>query len=253
MAITTTATHGKKNGTVTSISNNTWQEAVIQNIVEETPNVKTYSLKLPEAVHHVAGQHYELQLTSEDGYQAARPYSAASTATNMPLLELTIQHVPDGEVSSYVYDSLQVGDSVEVRGPFGKFFTWDETNTRPILLIAGGSGVVPMRSILASHKAAGAETTMHLIYSTHSFDDIIYKPDFLETNQVTITLTKNTSSVWTGPTGRINKELFIKTLETFAQTPLCYVCGMNTFVSAATDILQELGVPVGDIKTERFG
>jgi len=253
MVTTITATLGKKSVTVTNISNNDWQEAVVERIFEETPNVKTYSFMLPEPAHHVAGQHYELQLNAANGYQAARPYSASSTADAMPLLNLTIQHVPDGEVSSYIYESLEVGDSVQIRGPFGKFFTWTEEMTQPILLIAGGSGVVPMHSILASHKAANASSEMRLIYSARTFKDIIFKDDFLNTPNVTITLTKDDSADWTGATGRINTALFSKTLETFTETPLCYVCGMNSFVSATTNILQELGIPVENIKTERFG
>jgi len=253
MATTTTVTLGKKNATVTSISNNDWQEAVVEQIVEETPNVKTYSFMLPKPAHHIAGQHYELQLSAANGYQAARPYSASSTADNMPLLNLTIQHVPDGEVTTYLNEALEVGDSVEIRGPFGKFFTWTEQNTQPILLIGGGSGVVPMHSILASHKVANATSEMHLIYSARTFKDIIFKDDFLKSPNVTITLTQDDSDNWTGATGRVNGELFAKTLDTFSEKPLCYVCGMNGFVSAVTDILQELGIPVENIKTERFG
>jgi len=238
---------------VTSISNNDWQAAVVEKILKETPNVKTYSFMLPEPAHHVAGQHYELQLTAGNGYQAARPYSASSTADDMPLLNLTIQHVPDGEVTTYLANNLEVGDSVEIRGPFGKFFTWTEENTQPILLIAGGSGVVPMHSILASHKAADATSEMQLIYSARTFKDIIFKDDFLNSSNVTITLTQDDSGEWAGATGRINADLFAQTIKKFSTTPLCYVCGMNGFVSATTDILQELGIPVDNIKTERFG
>jgi len=253
MATTTTATLGKKNATAMSISNNDWQEAIVEHIVEETPNVKTYSFMLPKPAHHVAGQHYELQLTAGNGYQAARPYSASSTADHMPLLNLTIQHVPDGEVTTYLNEALEVGDAVEIRGPFGKFFTWTEENTQPILLIGGGSGVVPMHSILASHKVANATSEMQLIYSARTFKDIIFKEDFLKASNVTITLTQDDSGEWTGKTGRVSTALFAKTLEAFSSTPLCYVCGMNPFVSAVTDMLQELGIPVENIKTERFG
>jgi ferredoxin-NADP reductase len=238
---------------VTSISNNQWVGATVEKIVDETPNVKTYSFMLPGAARHVAGQHYELQLTAENGYQAARPYSTSSTSQDMPLLELTIQKVPDGEVSSYVYDSLEVGDEVEIRGPFGKFFTWDESITQPILLIAGGSGVVPMCSILASHKAAKAQSDIQLVYSARTFEDIIFKNKLIDHPGVTITLTKEAPHNWSGETGRINRDLFDTVLEKYTETPLCYVCGMSSFVSAATMILQEMGIPVENIKTERFG
>ena len=253
MAITTTATLGKKSAIAMNGSNNTWVAATVQKIVDETPNVKTYSFMLPYAAKHVAGQHYELQLTAENGYQAARPYSTSSTTQDMPLLELTIQKVPDGEVSSYVYDSLEVGDEVEIRGPFGKFFIWDESVTQPVLLIAGGSGVVPMCSILASHHAAKLKSKMHLIYSARTFDDIIFKDKLLDQPDATITLTKEAPSDWTGETGRVNAELFRKALEHYSETPLCYICGMSSFVSTATEILKSLGIPVENIKTERFG
>lgn len=234
-------------------SNNQWHAAKVVKIVEETPNVKTFSFELPYPANHVAGQHYELQLTAENGYQAARPYSAASTAKNMPLLELTIQRVPDGEVSPYVYDSLEIGDEVEIRGPFGKFFVWDDSITEPVLLVGGGSGVVPLRSMLESHQASGSETQMHLVYSARTYDDIIYKDAMLTSKETTITLTQNTSKDWKGATGRIDAALLKKALDTYESTPVCFVCGMSSFVGAISDALQSIGVPMENIKTERFG
>lgn len=238
---------------MTNISNNDWIAAKVERIIEETPNVKTYSFKLPVPAHHIAGQHYELQLGAENGYKAARPYSAASAAQGMPLVELTVQKVPDGEVSEYLYDALKIGDEVEIRGPFGKFFTWDDSITQPTLLIAGGSGVVPMHSILASHAALQSDSKIHLVYSARTSNDIIYKELFKNNPQVTITLTKEMPALWNGAQGRINTELFKKVLEQFDDFPLCYVCGMSSFVSTATDILQELNIPIENIKTERFG
>lgn len=236
-----------------SISNNEWQVAIVEKIIEETPNVKTYSFMLPKPAHHIAGQHYELRLSAGNGYQAARPYSASSNAQDMPLLNLTIQHVPEGEVTTYLNDSLKVKDALEIRGPFGKFFTWTEENTQPILLIGGGSGIVPLHSIFASYQVANTKSEMQLVYSARTFKDIIFKDDFLNSPNVKITLTQNDSDGWAGATGRVNTALFAKTLESFSCTPLCYVCGMNPFVSAVTDMLQELGVPIDKIKTERFG
>jgi len=252
MATTITVTPGKKNVTVTNISNNEWVEAKVESIVQETPDVKTYSFALPQPAHHKAGQHFELRLTAPNGYQAARPYSASSSSKNMPQLELTIQHVPDGEVSSYLFNTLEIGDSVEVRGPFGKFFTWDESIAQPILLIAGGSGVVPMHSIFTTHQLSNASSEMQLIYSARMFENIIFKDDFLNKDAITITLTQDAPSDWHGATGRINQQLFDQVLERFTDTPLCYVCGMSSFVSVATDLLQKNGVPIENIKTERF-
>ncbi len=246
-------TLGKKSAIVTSISNNQWLPAEVMRIVEETPNVKTYSFKLPHAANHVAGQHYELQLTAANGYQAARPYSAASTARNMPLLDLTIQHVPDGEVSSYIYDSLKVGDKVEIRGPFGKFFVWEPEVAEPILLIAGGSGVVPMHSMLQSHTSSQSPIKMHLLYSARTYENIIYKNELLNSPNTTITLTQNDTEDWQGHTGRIDTALLKATLNSFETSPLCFICGMSSFVGSVSDALQSLGIPTDKIKTERFG
>lgn len=234
-------------------SNNQWVEATVEHIAEETPTVKTYSLALPKPALYAAGQHYELRLTAANGYQAARPYSAASTSTDMPLLNLTIQHVPDGEVSSYIFNSLEIGDKIEVRGPFGKFFTWNDTVADPILLIAGGSGVVPMRSILASHEALESKTEIQLLYSARTFDDILYKEFFLHSPAVTITLTENNPAEWQGYTGRIDVSLLKETLHKFSSPPTCYICGMSPFVTAMADGLQTLGIAPENIKTERFG
>ncbi|MDB5162550.1 MAG: oxidoreductase FAD-binding region, partial [Candidatus Saccharibacteria bacterium] len=183
----------------------------------------------------------------------ARPYSAASTAHNMPLLELTIQHVPDGEVSSYVNNALEIGDTVEIRGPFGKFFVWDPTIVEPMLLIAGGSGIVPMRSMLESHTASQSSAKMHLVYSARTYENIIYKDELVDSPDTTITLTQNDTEDWQGATGRINALLLQKVLDSYETPPLCYICGMSSFVGAASDILQSLGVLTDKIKTERFG
>ena len=238
---------------MTNISNNQWLSATVVRIVEETQNVKTYSFKLPYATNHIAGQHYELRLTAENGYQAARPYSAASTAQNMPLLELTIQHVPDGEVSSYVNETLNVGDTVEIRGPFGKFFVWDSSITEPVLLIAGGSGVVPMRSVLESHTVSQTTSKMHLVYSARTYENIIYKDKLLDSSDTTITLTQDSPEDWKGATGRIDISLLKQVLDAYETPPLCYVCGMSSFVGAVSDVLQALDIPIDKIKTERFG
>ena len=222
-------------------------------IVQETPNTKTYSFKLPHPVNHSAGQHYELQLTAENGYKAARPYSAAATAQNMPLLELTIQHVPGGEVSSYIYDDLNVDDIVEIRGAFGKFFVWDSTISNPVLLVAGGSGVVPMRSMLQSHAVTNSSAKMHLVYSARTYETIIYKDELLASPDATITLTQNDSAHWQGLTGRIDERLLKDVLKNYDSLPLCYICGMSSFVGAVTDALLSIGVSADKIKTERFG
>jgi len=252
MATITTAILGKKNVTAMSISNNDWVDATVEKIVIETPSVKTFTFKLPHAMHNIAGQHYELRLTATNGYQAARPYSSASAMANSDLLELTIQHVPGGEVTSYLHSQLKVGDPIQARGPFGKFFVWEPTMEESIFLIAGGAGVVPMHSIITSHRDSGSTAEMKLLYSARTFDDIIYKDDFLTAPTVEITLTKNQPADWHGRQGRINQAAIKEILDGFSQTPSIYICGMSPFVNAVTDGLLALGISPATIKTERF-
>lgn len=234
-------------------TNNAWVEASAEKIVQESPTVKTFTFKTSRPATHWAGQHYELRLTAENGYQAARLYSAALPGNGDPTVTLSIVRVPDGEVSPYVVDNLSVGDSVEIRGPFGHFFTWSKSVDNPILLIGGGSGIVPIHAIYESHKESGAVSQVRVIYSEHRFDDILYKNDFLDQSDVRIALTKEWPDDWSGYKGRLTTDLLEDTINSFDQLPLCYVCGMNGFVNAVADGLQALGVPATSIKTERFG
>ena len=229
-----------------------WIEATVAAIDTETPEVKTVTLKSPQLLPGRAGQHYELRLTAEDGYQAARLYSGAPQGDSSDSLRLTIQKVPDGEVSPYIHDGLKVGDTVEIRGPFGRFFVWHEADEQPILLIGGGSGVIPLASILQAHKRSGSKVPIHLIYSSHTFDDIIYKDALLDNPQVTITLTSSAPKDWVGATGRVNLELIQSVIAGYPSLPTVYVCGMSPFVSAINDALQSIGIPLSSIKTERF-
>ena len=233
----------------TSRNPNDWFDAVVETVVEESPSVKTFGFRAPFPITHLPGQYYELRLTAENGYQAARPYSAATPADGH-LVTLTIMTVPDGEVSPYVNQELAVGDTVELRGPFGKFFVWTTEETRPVLLIGGGSGIVPLHAIF---KARTHEVTMKVLYSNHTFDDILYKQDFLDNDDVTITLTREQPADWTGPTGRISIDLLKDIVGQFPEMPVCYVCGMSGFVEHIADGLMAAKVPIELIKTERFG
>ncbi len=232
--------------------NNTWLIATVENIIEESQLVKTFSFRMPHILTHQAGQHFELRLTSENGYQAARLYSAATAGDNTTLLRLTIMDVQGGEVSPYLSHQLSVGDSVEIRGPFGKFFTWTPKDTQDTLLIGGGSGIVPMHAIYTSHKDSGSTSNMKVLYSAHSYKDILYKDAFLSESDVAITLTKDSPADWRGLTGRIDKNM-IATVIRGLEHLQCYICGMSPFVDAVTDALIELGIPAKAIKTERFG
>jgi ferredoxin-NADP reductase len=243
---------GLSNGTAMTISPIQWIEATVVDSITETPEVKSLILSSPDLLPHRAGQHYELRLTGEDGYQAARLYSGAPETDSKDTLRLTIQEVPDGEVTPYIHQTLAVGDKVEIRGPFGRFFVWRETDEQPVLLIGGGSGVIPLVSILEAHKRSGSATPMHLIYSSHTFDDIIYKDILLDNPSVTITLTTSAPKDWTGETGRISVPLLQNIIAGYPSSPIVYVCGMSRFVSAVNDALQTIGIPLSSIKTERF-
>lgn len=253
MATTITATHGLSSGTAMTISSNQWLEAKVIDIVTESPEVKTYVLQQDQVLSHEAGQHYELRLTGEDGYQAARLYSAAPTDDEKGILRLSIQLVATGEVTPYVHDVLAVGDSVEIRGPFGRFFVWHPSDPEPILLIGGGSGVIPLAAVLQAHANAESEAPIRLLYSSRTYDDILYKEFLIDNPNVTITLTKDDPEDWQGSTGRISLELLREQLAQFDTPPICYVCGMSPFVSAINDGLQELGISLSSIRTERFG
>lgn len=234
-------------------TNNDWFEVTIKEVINESPDVNTYIFTTPRPIHHLAGQHYELRLTAENGYQAARLYSASLPGNGENTLQLTIMKVPGGEVSPYVVDELHKGDRVELRGPFGQFFVWDPKDTQPILLIGGGSGIIPMHSILMAHQEVASKAPMKMLYSSHGSDDLLFKKDFLDNPDVTITLTKTHPSDWKGKTGRVNLELLKEVLADFSETPLCYVCGMSSFVNAVSEGLEALDISAASIRTERFG
>jgi len=233
-------------------TNNDWFVATVERVFEESAHAKTYTFTTPRPTVHLAGQHYELRLTAENGYQAARLYSAAMAGEGDKSLTLTIMIAPEGEVSPYVYNDVKVGDQVELRGPFGRYFVWTEAETRPVLLVGGGSGVLPMRAMLDAHARSASSTPMKLLYSAKTYADVMYKNEFIESPDVLVTLTKNHPKDWKGSLGRINAKMLQGLLDQLGDAPICYVCGMSPFVDAVSDALQTLGVPAQDIKTERF-
>lgn len=244
--------HGANND-MNPTTNSEWVEATVADIITETPTVKRFVFEFPRIVSHLAGQHYELRLTGENGYQAARLYSAASISQGNNSLELTIAYMQDGEVSPYMHEGVNIGDKLELRGPLGKFFVWNETIQDPILLIGAGSGVVPMKTILDAHEKAGVNTPINLLYSTRSFEDIIYKDTLLGNEHTTITLSRTSPEGWGGKTGRIDGELVRASLRLYAVPPLCYICGVTSFVEAVATLLQDNGIPSQRIKAERYG
>ena len=214
--------------------------------------MRTVLLDAPGWTDHRAGQHLDVRLTAEDGYQAERSYSIASAPGEE--LAITIERLDDGEVSPYLVDEAADGDQFEVRGPIGGYFVWDASDPRPILLVGGGSGVVPLRSMARHRERVGSGTPMKLLYSSRTWDDVIYR-DELETIGIDVvyTLTREQPPGWTGYARRIDRELLEETAWPAEQKPRVFVCGSTRFVDAAADGLLELGYEPGWIRTERFG
>ena len=235
-----------------------WQLATVTAITKETHRVSTFTLSLPKRRTHGAGQHYELRLTAPDGYVAQRNYSIASEPERKGEIDLTIEKVEDGEVSGFFHDVVQVGDQIEVRGPIGGYFVWRNSYDKDLLLIAGGSGVVPLMSMLRHHKATNATHKVSLLFSSRSIDDIIYR-DELELHasrsnvEIHHTLTRSAPETWTGYKRRVDKPMLTELLQAFDQVPRCYVCGNTDFVESVVQNLLSLDVPEKQIRTERFG
>ncbi len=233
----------------------TWLAAEVVGGKWETPRVKTLALTVPGWAGHRAGQHLDVRLTAEDGYQAERSYSIAS-APGEPLA-LTVERLDDGEVSPYLVDEAREGDGFEVRGPIGGYFVWEPDDPAPVLLVGGGSGVVPLMSMARSRARAGGSAPMRLLYSSRSFDDVIYRDelDALAGSgfEVVHTLTREQPPGWTGFSRRIDPELLAEVAWPAEDEPRVFVCGSTRFVDAAADGLVELGYDPRSIRTERFG
>lgn len=236
-----------------------WQIATVTNIKRETPRAASFTLALPRWMRHRAGQHYDLRLTAEDGYQVERSYSIASEPERAGVVDLTIEKIEDGEVSPYMHDVVVTGDRVEVRGPIGGYFVWDATMRDPLLLIGGGSGVVPLMSILRHRAAAKSNVPAHLLYSSRGFDDIIYYDELEALREradglgVYHTLTRAHPENWNGFTRRIDAEMLKQVAAPLGKNVRVFICGPTALVENAANTLVQIGIPAGAVKTERFG
>jgi len=236
-----------------------WQVATIKAIRQETPRVKTFTLTLPNKPSHQAGQHYDIRLTAPDGYQAQRSYSIASEPERTGEIDLTVERIEDGEVSTYLHDVLVPGDQLEVRGPVGGYFVWDASQTDPLLLIAGGSGIVPLMGMIRHRCAAGSLVPFRLLYSSRSASDIIYEQELeqLQRSQpgleVFHTLTRSQPSGWTGYARRIDPDMLHEVAAPMGSALRAYICGPTQLVETAANGLVSLGIPSQQIRTERFG
>jgi ferredoxin-NADP reductase len=235
-----------------------WQVGTVRAVREETSTARTIGLTLPDWPGHLAGQHVDVRLTADDGYSAQRSYSIASAPDN-GRLELTVQRLPDGEVSSYLDDVLEVGYPLELRGPIGGWFVWDPASTAPVLLVAGGSGVVPLMAMVRTREAAGSKTPFRLVYSVRSPDTVLYTEELAERQRrgdgldVSFVYTRTTPPGWPVPPGRINAGVLASAGWPPDRRPAVFVCGPTPFVEAVANLLVNVGHDPRNIKTERFG
>jgi ferredoxin-NADP reductase len=221
-----------------------WQIASVANIKPETASVKTFTLKLPAWMRHRAGQHYDIRLTAEDGYQTQRSYSIASEPEREGEVDITVE---------------RMGDQVEVRGPIGGYFIWDVSMTDPLLLVAGGSGVVPLMSMLRHRAASGANNPTALLYSSRSFEDVIYYNELDRLSranggaQVFHTLTRSQPADWKGYARRIDEAMLKEVAGPLGKSAQVFICGPTLMVESAANALVKIGIDSNQIRTERFG
>jgi ferredoxin-NADP reductase len=231
-----------------------WQTATVGAVTQETASAVTLSLSVPDWAGHRAGQHVDIRLTSDDGYRAERAYSIAS-APGEPLA-ITVERLDDGEVSPYLTEEARTGDQLEVRGPVGGYFVWEAGSGGPLLLAAGGSGVVPLRAILRHRSRVGSSAPVRLLYSSRSWEDVIYSSELdfpADGVEVIYTLTRYQPRAWKGYARRVDAQMLTEVAWTAAEGPLAYVCGPTSFVESVATGLVGLGYPAGRVKTERFG
>jgi len=236
-----------------------WQIASVREVKPETAKVKTFTLTLPAWTRHHPGQHYDIRLTAEDGYQAQRSYSIASEPEREGEIDLTVERINDGEVSTYMHDVLIPGDLIEVRGPIGGYFVWEASMAEPLLLIAGGSGVVPLMSMIRHHAAVGAQNPTALLYSSRSFEDIIYYQELEKLSaanggfQIFHALTRSQPPGWKGYARRIDQDMLKEVARPLGNSVQVYICGPTLLVEAAANTLVKIGIRSDHIRTERFG
>ena len=220
-----------------------WQIATVKATRQETPNVKTLTLALPSWTPHRAGQHYDIRLTAEDGYSAQRSYSVASEPERAGVIDITVERIGEGEVSPFLDDIAVVGDRFEVRGPIGGYFVWDAASGGPLLLVAGA--------------ASRANVPARLLYSSRTFDDVIYRDELevLAKDGVGVfhTLTRSQPAGWTGYTRRIDDRMLAEVAKPLGRNVLVFVCGPTALVETAADGLERAGLSADRIRTERFG
>ena len=233
-----------------------WRLAEVVDVIAETPHVKTIAFDVPDWPGHRAGQHVDLRLTAEDGYQAQRSYSIASPADGTRI-DLTVERLDDGEVSPYLTNELRSGDQIELRGPVGGYFVWEPAQGGPLLLVAGGSGIVPLMAMLRTRHAAESDAETRLLFSSRAWEDVIYRAELerLGGDGLTVvhTLTRSRPRGWAGYARRVDREMLAEVGPVPEDEPHVYVCGPTAFVEIVAEELVGLGHEPRAIKTERFG
>lgn len=224
-----------------------WEPATLTTVHQETATAKTFRFQLGHPAAHVPGQHYVLRLTAPDGYVAARSYSVASPPDGSAHIDLTIERLAGGEVSTFMHDEAMVGDELEVRGPIGRWFVWEAD--RPALLVGGGSGLVPLMAMLRYARQVGATALVHLAVSVRRPDDLYYA-DELPGPECTVLYTRTAPAGHVRPPGRITG----RDLEPLVlPDATAYICGSSAFAEAASQAALAVGVPTSHIRVERFG
>jgi len=252
-------THGERSGMQDSSKLHSWRIGTVTHIMEEAPGLRSFMFTFDEPVTHDAGQHYEIRLTADDGYQAARLYSAATPANGTGnMLQLTIALMPNGEVSPYLFNHIRTGSKVELRGPLGNYFTWTNQVADPILLIGGGTGIVPLRAIRLSHQQRCMTSPIKLLYSVKTYADMAYKYEMFPrggepSSDMIMTFTELAPEGWQGYARRIDGPMLQEVLAQLPAPPLVYICGPTPMVESVADALVAGGVDPNRIKTERFG
>jgi len=234
----------------------TWRAATVSAVRRESATARTLTLDVPGWPGHLPGQHVDLRLTAEDGYTATRAYSLASAAEGMRI-KVTVEQVPDGEVSPYLTTQAAPGDRMEIRGPVGGWFVWRTDQSGPVQLVGGGSGVVPLMAIIRGRSGSGADVPMRLLYSVRDPSAVLYGEELAAAAdrgvRVDVLYTRDAPPGWSRPPGRIDHRLLADVTVAPAERPTCYVCGPTAFVETVAELLVRVGHDPSRIRTERFG